>query len=149
VNGGNLQTSVNGTSSVFSALLPYIEQGAIFNYIQANPSALRPGVKTYLSPADPTLPGDAVSSQLASYATNGVVFRGDPSLSNTFQDGTSNTIAFVERYAICQGSYFFTVTMSRSRQSRGAPRSRMGSLTSPHSHPGRRRRPWVSPRSRI
>lgn len=100
--------SVN-RGSVFSALLPYIEQGSTFNFIQANPSAITPDVKTYRSPADPTLSGNPHTKDLASYAANGAVFRGDPHLSNTFLDGTSNTIAFAERYAICQGSRFYYV----------------------------------------
>lgn len=107
VNGGDLQTSVNGTGSVFLALLPYIEQGNVLTYIRQNPGVPIPAVKTYQSPADPSLDASTRSHDVASYAANGLVFRGNPSLMSTFTDGTSSTIAFAEHYAICRGAWFF------------------------------------------
>jgi prepilin-type N-terminal cleavage/methylation domain-containing protein len=107
VNGGTFPISVNGSSSVFYALLPYVEQGSIRRFILENPNAFMPAVKTYLSPADPTLAGNTLSVDLTSYAANGVVFQGNPNLASTFQDGASNTIAFAERYAICQECRFY------------------------------------------
>lgn len=111
VNGGPapgfpLISHIRGPS-LFYALLPYIEQGGVIAYRQANPDAPLPGVRTYLSPADPTVAGERFESGLASYAANGQVFQGNPSLTSTFLDGTSNTIAFAERYAVCQDCRFY------------------------------------------
>jgi hypothetical protein len=54
-------------------------------------------IKTYISPADPTFTGKVTG--VASYAVNAQVFWGNPALSHTFTDGTSNTLAFAEHYA--------------------------------------------------
>jgi prepilin-type N-terminal cleavage/methylation domain-containing protein len=77
-------------------------------------------VKTYQAPADPSLPADATgwatgddgnSRGLTSYAANWHVFRGGwgedwqvggiSRIPASIPDGTSNTIIFAERYAIC------------------------------------------------
>jgi prepilin-type N-terminal cleavage/methylation domain-containing protein len=92
--------------SFFEVLLPYIEQGEPAEYVRQHRSM--PQVRTYLSPADPTLatvPGPGYT--LSSYAANAQVFINGPSLLRTFGDGTSNTIAFAEHYAWkCGGMYF-------------------------------------------
>jgi hypothetical protein len=41
-----------------------------------------------------------------SYAANAQVFKNDPLLSTIFSDGASNTIAFAEHYADCNGIFF-------------------------------------------
>lgn len=56
--------------------------------------------KTFTSPADPTLAGLTHDSLgRASYAANMRGFVGPPLLGSSFADGTSQTIAFAERYA--------------------------------------------------
>jgi prepilin-type N-terminal cleavage/methylation domain-containing protein len=98
--------SANKGESLFDAILPYVEQGTVYAAIKADPNAAI-AVKVYLSPADPTLDGENIKIGLSSYAANAQAFHGNPTLDNTFGDGTSNTIAFAEHYAYnCQGSYF-------------------------------------------
>jgi prepilin-type N-terminal cleavage/methylation domain-containing protein/prepilin-type processing-associated H-X9-DG protein len=77
-------------------------------------------IKTYQAPNDPTLPGDGRSwasgatgqhRGVTSYAANWHVFRGGwgedwqfggkARIPATIPDGTSNTIAFFERYGLC------------------------------------------------
>jgi prepilin-type N-terminal cleavage/methylation domain-containing protein len=92
------------------------------------------GVKTYFCPSDPSISTDGHGQNAAtaglpgadnraggtSYAANGLVFGsnftganglptggGDPGqarIPSTFQDGTSNTILFAEKYADCGGN---------------------------------------------
>jgi prepilin-type N-terminal cleavage/methylation domain-containing protein len=105
-------------------LLPYIEQE---NTYKAQ-AALHPdswwcgyGIKTYVSPADPSAPADGFPDHSnpragTSYAHNEAVFASGltvtPSFRNghigpvaripaTFVDGTSNTIVFAEKYMTC------------------------------------------------
>ncbi len=103
--GGNTM-SPKRREPVFFALLPYIEQGNVLEYMTSHPGdGVRP-VKTYLSPADPTIPSSNLPP-LCSYPANAQVFQGYPAMSRTFQDGTSHTILYAEHYAYnCQGFYF-------------------------------------------
>ncbi|MCI0637850.1 MAG: DUF1559 domain-containing protein [Gemmataceae bacterium] len=94
------------------ALLPYIEQGnlALEAWFDRDPKKLIVG--TYISPADPTVfnQGRVPIQDPASYAINAQAFYGSPRLPATFQDGTSNTIAFAEHYYLCKDSrYYYSV----------------------------------------
>ncbi len=102
------RNSPNVGRSLFVALLPYIEQGSVYSAYLSDPSGNIPSyVKTYMSPADPTITPRAAAEGVASYASNAQVFHGSPALPRTFQDGTSTTIAFAEHYAVgCGGSTF-------------------------------------------
>ena len=86
--------SVNRGRSLFYAILPFLE---------ARESGMQ--VKTFLSPADPSLPG-MNWPEVASYCANAQVFQGSPTIPGTFSDGTSYTIAFAEHYAYCNGNAF-------------------------------------------
>jgi prepilin-type processing-associated H-X9-DG protein len=55
----------------------------------------------YISPVDPSVGTPMYAGSVTSYAANAAVFRGAPHLPNTFRDGTSNTVAFAEHYAVC------------------------------------------------
>ncbi len=106
-------------------LLPYIEQNAAFqksntnswHYENAGGSA-ELVVKTYISPLDPTVSATGKTEDwdnprrgAVSYNSNWHAFGGGwgddwqsggkSRISSSFPDGTSNTIAFVERYAVC------------------------------------------------
>jgi hypothetical protein len=59
-----------------------------------------PRRKTFLSPADPTLAKVEKGMAPASYGLNMTALEGRPQLANGFPDGTSNTIAGVERYTL-------------------------------------------------
>jgi prepilin-type N-terminal cleavage/methylation domain-containing protein len=111
-----------GTVQYF--MLPYIEQDNVYKaQATLHPDSWWCGytIKTYNSPADPSAPGDGYPDHLrprygTSYAPNEAVFAQGltivPSFRNgnvnpvaripsTFQDGTSNTIVFAEKYMIC------------------------------------------------
>jgi prepilin-type N-terminal cleavage/methylation domain-containing protein len=91
-------------------LLPFIEQDNIYKNT-ADWSWNAPDVvKTYIAPGDPTAPADGHTwgnRGATSYASNWFVFQGDGNGSSvaripaTFTDGTSNTIVFAERFAVC------------------------------------------------
>jgi prepilin-type N-terminal cleavage/methylation domain-containing protein len=100
-------------SSTFWSILPYIEQGNLFNQLQGvstssayfNGSGTPVPVKVFNCPSDSTNTGGVAAGwNLNSYNVNGQVFcTGQyPSLGNTFQDGTSNTVALVEHIALCR-----------------------------------------------
>src|SRR5260370_29031018 len=112
--------------SLYSFLLPLIEQDALYKdpEPQTYGSWYTQGVvPVYLAPSDPTVPADGVSTWrlntgpstpyrggfgVSSYAVNLYVFGdnvdgGEANIPRTFKDGTSNTIVFAERYAVCAG----------------------------------------------
>jgi prepilin-type N-terminal cleavage/methylation domain-containing protein len=124
--GASFNPSRFGTLMYF--LLPYIEQNTIYTSPEVSggpgdPNGQGPHasnswwshsiVKVYQAPGDPTLPANGKTwgdRGATSYAGNWHVFRGgwdeDWQTGGVFRiasitDGTSNTIAFSERYAIC------------------------------------------------
>jgi prepilin-type N-terminal cleavage/methylation domain-containing protein len=111
-------------------LLPYIEQDNLYKAMAANMGA-PPNVvwnngghakfvKTYQCPSDPSCPVNATDPRTGwgsgTYAANALVFAntnsnfgltdwwGSARIPATFQDGTSLTILFGEKYAQCGGS---------------------------------------------
>jgi hypothetical protein len=111
-------------------LLPYIEQDALFRAAWISPNDGSGGsgsqswrtksnaagrrMKIYLAPNDPSVTADGIAwdrGGAASYHSNWHAFGGGwdedwqvggkARISGSFPDGTSNTIAFLERYAIC------------------------------------------------
>jgi prepilin-type N-terminal cleavage/methylation domain-containing protein len=104
-------------------LTPYIEQQAVYDQTAANswrhswdtPAGRSDTViKTYISPLDPSITGSQRTWDnrgQVSYHTNWHAFGGGwdedwqiggkARMAASFPDGTSNTIAFVERYSIC------------------------------------------------
>ena len=116
-----------GTQQYF--LLPYLEQdnaykdpeinhrvaeGDPLTLTQANSWRSHAVVKGYLSPTDPTLPADGRTwgdRGATSYSSNWHAFGGGwgedwqiggkARIPASFPDGTSNTIGYFERYAIC------------------------------------------------
>jgi hypothetical protein len=101
--------SQNYSSPFYLLLLPLIDEPA-FKGFSANPSMYL-FVRHYVSPADPTIT-DArtiASTSVTSYGVNAQVFLGIPRMPFTFQDGTSNTIAFAEHYAFDQIRFRFDI----------------------------------------
>jgi type II secretory pathway pseudopilin PulG len=96
-------------------LMPYIEEGNLYtNYLSATGGLGEAfTVKTYLSPADPTLPAFGNAFGLTSYGANAQVFEEDPRLPQTFSDGLSNTITFAEHYANGCGVTLFDWSVMR------------------------------------
>jgi prepilin-type N-terminal cleavage/methylation domain-containing protein len=121
-NGGNGPPAPIGTVHYF--ILPYMEAGNIYNSI--NTASWHSGpengttsgvMKSYMSPGDPTVPANgtvvtfSTTRGATSYVSNYYVFGntagGSANIPATFQDGTSNTIVFAERYITC-GTYPLT-----------------------------------------
>jgi prepilin-type N-terminal cleavage/methylation domain-containing protein len=112
-------TPMYGTYQFF--LLPYIEQGPLYNTAlnannQWNWGVYSTAVKTYLCPSDPSASQNGLTVNnwaSCNYATNQLVFadwgQQNASIPRTFVDGTSNTIIFAEQYAVCewnQGGFY-------------------------------------------
>jgi len=99
------------TSSLFGHILPYIEQQNLYNLASSNgtgpiSATYAAAVKTYVAPADSSNNSTNAALGYGSYVSNGNVFvlNQGASLPATFQDGTSNTMIFMEHYAVCATS---------------------------------------------
>jgi type II secretory pathway pseudopilin PulG len=95
--------------SLFFYLLPYVEEGNLYKNglgnLFKNDTVARV-VKVYLNPADTTGPPEHVyrgTLATTSFAANWLVFIKDGRKLQSISDGTSNTIAFAERYQMCDG----------------------------------------------
>jgi prepilin-type N-terminal cleavage/methylation domain-containing protein len=118
-------TNTPANGNVFYWLLPYVEQGNLYNlhadhYAWREGSETDPGpivsapLKVLHCPADPNYgTGQAWSGGWAygNYSANWLIFGnydgwswdGSATIPATFQDGTSNTIVFAEKASQCQG----------------------------------------------
>lgn len=87
-------------------LLPYLDEPlAPLNVLSSPPTeeelyAQAPFRKVFLSPADPTVTRAPRLGAPASYGLNMTALEGKPRLDNGFPDGTSSTLACVERYCM-------------------------------------------------
>jgi prepilin-type N-terminal cleavage/methylation domain-containing protein len=109
VNGGNYHGGSQDWTLLLS-VLPFVEQGAVWREYRSHyndpgqMSSAHP-IRILMSPADPTLIGDAVNGS-ASYAGNAQFFAPRNRLTS-IRDGLSNTIAYAEHYAfVCDGAHF-------------------------------------------
>jgi prepilin-type N-terminal cleavage/methylation domain-containing protein len=97
--------------SVFWAILPFLEQSALYNSLPVgqyssyfNQSTTPATVKTFVCPSDTTnYNGPGLVYNLGSYSANGQVFFSVPyaSIGTSFLDGTSNTVMLLEHIALC------------------------------------------------
>jgi prepilin-type N-terminal cleavage/methylation domain-containing protein len=95
--------------SLWVSLMPFIEQGAIYQQYQKKFGVGTVGddfvVRLYVNGADPTALNPP--SSLCSYAANALVFRSSTKFTSGVPDGTSNTIGYVEHYSWnCNGTAF-------------------------------------------
>jgi prepilin-type N-terminal cleavage/methylation domain-containing protein len=113
------------SGTMFYYLLPYIEQGPLYEssasagvYSASNPipggiRAYGTVIKTYLCPSDPSAPqGNVHNSGLnqqatSNYAANPLAFVPRAGIPRSFPDGLSNTILVAERYQVCNGEWFY------------------------------------------
>jgi type II secretory pathway pseudopilin PulG len=99
--------------SVHVALMPYIDQGNLYNsYIGSLNGGFTDDkyIKLFYSPTDWALAQAGVPN-FTSYPINGQLFTGKISLNGGVFDGTSNTIALAEHYACgCNGTGFNWLT---------------------------------------
>jgi prepilin-type N-terminal cleavage/methylation domain-containing protein len=106
------QPSRFGTMQYF--LLPYMEQDPLYKAQVHHSWDAQSVVKTYLSPSDPSLPAEGRTwgnRPATSYSANWHAFGGGwdedwqiggkARIPANFPDGTSNSIGYLERYAIC------------------------------------------------
>jgi prepilin-type N-terminal cleavage/methylation domain-containing protein len=147
---GTYPGPVGNAETLHFWILPFIEQGPLFNGastgvsgvydptsfpVSPNNAAGTASIKTYICPSDPSIGGDGYTANAlnagslgggaerrpgaTSYAANGQVFAanfganfvpgngggsGTARIPATFQDGTSNTIVFAEKYGDCGGN---------------------------------------------
>lgn len=115
------KSKLTGKVSSFSiALLPFIEQDAVFQKIHASPHGNYSfSIGVYLCPSDPTVPVPSSAVGCMSYAANAQAFAGKPTLSGTFRDGTSQTILFAERYAVSPGRWSFSWPVAMNSRAPG------------------------------
>jgi prepilin-type N-terminal cleavage/methylation domain-containing protein len=98
---------MNGHSP-FPYIRPYIEDeisdAEILRLQREEPRSTWRWRKKFFSPADPTTPllNPTVHAGFfpSSYSSNMSAFAGEPTLSASFSDGTSNTLCFAERYML-------------------------------------------------
>lgn len=104
------KSSCNPEQSFLIALFPYV--GVTWNLSLAEMAAQNINyplqIVTYVSPADPTA-YDPARGFLTSYAANAQVFINGCALGRSFADGSSNTIALAEHYAVCNNTPFVYV----------------------------------------
>jgi prepilin-type N-terminal cleavage/methylation domain-containing protein len=102
------------TFTVLAFLLPFIEQGNLYNQMVASGPQYTTVVKTFLCPSDPSSSNGRCTSgytsdAVSNYAANAYIFAncaagttfGTASIPTTFQDGTSNIIMYTEAYGTC------------------------------------------------
>ncbi len=102
---GPFPTGSTVNASVFFHMLSDIEQDNVYKQYSNDPSSCKAVIKTLIAPLDPSNDG---KRPLTSYASNAAVFGigggfktvAYPSAFNS--KGTSNTILFVERFAVTQ-----------------------------------------------
>ena len=111
-----------GHGTVHYMILPYMEQGTMFNsqmdsswgsgtgWHSVGGTANGGVVKSFISPGDPTAPAsnNFGNRGAVSYSANFYVFGqtdgGTASIPKSFPDGQSNTIVFAEWYTVCGGT---------------------------------------------
>ncbi len=98
----------NQDGSVLFHFLPYMEHDNDFKAANGNSwKVANTVIPNYLDPQDDSLPTHVFQNTVAAtnYVGNWLIFKdGTSRIPASFQDGTSNTMAFVTRYQLCNGT---------------------------------------------
>jgi prepilin-type N-terminal cleavage/methylation domain-containing protein len=105
---GHRRNGNHWTAGGFWLLPPYL--GLSRAQVQPDPFIPPILVPVFASPADPTVGSDSVTTPVCSYAANAWVFSNNSDLTNSFPDGTTNTVAFAEHYSTCNTTCFYWIT---------------------------------------
>jgi hypothetical protein len=110
--GATYTPSRFGTQQYF--LLPFMEQDNVYKSVTNNSYTSNAVIKTYQAPGDPSLPSNGqtwFTRGASSYKANWHAFGGGwgqdwqsggkSRIPASFPDGTSNTIGYLESYAVC------------------------------------------------
>lgn len=96
------------SGSMFAAILPYIDQGALYQSIQQDGKRFK--VHLFINPADPTVSLSDIRPSAISYGANAHLFHDGPQFT-AITDGTAYTISFAEHYADCWKTEPFWYTL--------------------------------------
>ncbi|MCE9567628.1 MAG: DUF1559 domain-containing protein [Planctomycetes bacterium] len=110
VTGAPWSAAAGTATSVHVQILPYIEQGNLYNLTAGNAVWSSTVVKPFIDPTDTTA---GSTGGITSYAWNPLVFATSTvSFTNltTISDGTSNTIMQAQRVSICGTNCTFTLS---------------------------------------
>ncbi len=136
-------------NSLMFELLPYVEEGNFYRQcVESGHSTSAHTVKMYLSPADPTIDPSNEGLGEASYAANAFTLQKECRLGSSFLDGTSNTIAFAEHYALggrTQFSWFHTDAFELPYPGAAADRLHRATFAEPRIVPSIRPYPLLPP----
>jgi prepilin-type N-terminal cleavage/methylation domain-containing protein len=135
ISGGSLTSADGATGTWLTHLLPYVEQGPLYNqfsslgnlttndtssvYFNAYDALLFTKVKLFLCPSDSSNPSNEQTHSAGSYAStnyvgNVMVFdpKGQGSIVSSMPNGTSNTVMVAERLQNCDVSIALGYTSS-------------------------------------
>jgi len=94
--------------SFHGTILPYLEHGSYYQEVMAGTRSFGSNyvIKQYLCPLDPSpgVAGDVSLHGRCNYAANAQAFLDRPSITHSFKDGVSSTVALAERYVYALGT---------------------------------------------
>jgi prepilin-type N-terminal cleavage/methylation domain-containing protein len=106
---GGSRTGPNPGLAPLAAILPQIEQGSYYYDLAISPVVPQYFIPQFVSPADPTVPpGWSDKVIVSSYGLNALAFCQGSSLTASITDGTSNTLAIAEHYALRCGLVYYS-----------------------------------------
>lgn len=107
-NGDRFPTNAANNGSIFFALFPDLDGGqALLDAMWANPINGPGELRVFVSPADPSIPGNLVDyHHRCSYPFNARAYEGRPPVTSAFPDGMSSTLLLAEHYSYCDNTEY-------------------------------------------